>query len=90
MAKASDLSQTTISRIWRAFALQPRRSQTFKLSKDPLFVERVPVQTNGTAALIDNLHFVGVGAVPEPSAAVLYGVGLLVAGTALRRRTIAA
>jgi transposase len=41
MAKASGLSQTTISRIWRAFALQPHRSQTFKLSKDPLFVEKV-------------------------------------------------
>jgi hypothetical protein len=34
-------SQTAISRIWRAFSLQPHRSQTFKLSKDPLFVERV-------------------------------------------------
>lgn len=41
MAKASGLSQTTISRIWRAFALQPHRSETFKLSKDPLFVEKV-------------------------------------------------
>ena len=41
MAKAAGLSQTTISRIWRAFALQPHRSETFKLSKDPLFVEKV-------------------------------------------------
>jgi len=41
MAKAMGLSQTTISRIWRAFALQPHRSETFKLSKDPLFVEKV-------------------------------------------------
>jgi transposase len=41
MAKATGLSQTTISRIWRAFALQPHRSETFKLSKDPLFVEKV-------------------------------------------------
>jgi transposase len=41
MAKASGLSQSTVSRIWRAFALQPHRSETFKLSKDPLFVEKV-------------------------------------------------
>jgi transposase len=41
MAKASGLSQTMVSRIWRAFALQPHRSETFKLSKDPLFVEKV-------------------------------------------------
>lgn len=41
MAKVAGLSQTTISRIWRAFALQPHRSETFKLSKDPLFVEKV-------------------------------------------------
>jgi transposase len=41
MAKAMGLSQTTISRIWRAFALQPHRSESFKLSKDPLFVEKV-------------------------------------------------
>jgi transposase len=31
----------TVSRIWRAFALRPHRSDTFKLSKDPLFVEKV-------------------------------------------------
>jgi transposase len=30
-----------VSRIWRAFALQPHRTETFKLSKDPLFIERV-------------------------------------------------
>ena len=41
MAAASGLSQTAISRIWRALSLQPHRSQTFKLSKDPLFVEKV-------------------------------------------------
>jgi transcriptional regulator with XRE-family HTH domain len=41
MAKATGLSQTTISRIWRAFVLQPHRSETFKLSTDPLFVEKV-------------------------------------------------
>ena len=41
MAEACGLSQTAVSRIWRAFALQPHRSETFKLSKDPLFVEKV-------------------------------------------------
>jgi len=41
MARASGLSQSTVSRIWRAFSLQPHRSETFKLSTDPLFVEKV-------------------------------------------------
>ncbi len=41
MAKVSGLSQSTVSRIWRAFSLQPHRSETFKLSTDPLFVEKV-------------------------------------------------
>ena len=41
MAKRSGLSQSTISRIWRAFGLQPHRVEGFKLSKDPLFIEKV-------------------------------------------------
>jgi transposase len=41
MAKASGMSQSSVSRIWRAFVLQPHRSETFKLSKDPLFIEKV-------------------------------------------------
>ena len=41
MAKATGMSQTAICRIWRAFALQPHRSETFKISRDPLFVEKV-------------------------------------------------
>src|SRR5271154_107209 len=41
MAKRSGLSQTMISRIWRAFGLQPHRVEGFKLSKDPLFIEKV-------------------------------------------------
>jgi len=41
MAKRSGLSQSTISRIWRAFMLKPHRSETFKISKDPLFIEKV-------------------------------------------------
>ncbi len=40
MAKASGLSISTVHRIWRAFSLQPRRSETFKLSADPLFVDK--------------------------------------------------
>jgi transposase len=41
MAKRCGLSQTAVSRIWRAFALQPHRVKTFKLSKDPLFIDKV-------------------------------------------------
>jgi transposase len=35
------LSRSTVQRIWQAFALQPHRSETFKLSTDPLFIEKV-------------------------------------------------
>src|SRR5712671_2250584 len=41
MAARCGLSQSTVSRIWRAFGLQPHRTEAFKLSKDPLFVEKV-------------------------------------------------
>lgn len=41
MAREMGLSQTAIARIWRAFGLQPHRQETFKLSRDPLFVEKV-------------------------------------------------
>lgn len=41
MAAATGMSQSAISRIWRAFALAPHRSQTFKLSTDPLFIDKV-------------------------------------------------
>jgi transposase len=41
MARRSGLSQSTIGRIWRAFGLQPHRVEGFKLSKDPLFIEKV-------------------------------------------------
>src|SRR6266542_3028994 len=41
MAAATGLSQSAVSRIWRAFALQPQRIETFNLSADPLFVEKV-------------------------------------------------
>ena len=41
MAEATGASSATVSRIWRAFALKPHRSETFKLSRDPLFIETV-------------------------------------------------
>lgn len=41
MAKKTGLSQSTVSRVWRAFGLQPHRSETFKLSTDPFFVDKV-------------------------------------------------
>ena len=41
LAAASGLSRASIHRIWRAFALQPHRTETFKLSKDPLFIDKV-------------------------------------------------
>src|SRR6266849_4566417 len=41
MAKAVDLSRMAINRIWRAFGLQPHRSESFKLSNDPLLVDKV-------------------------------------------------
>jgi transposase len=41
MAKAAGFAPSTIHRIWKAFNLQPHRSETFKLSSDPLFVEKV-------------------------------------------------
>ena len=41
MAKATGVSVSTVHRIWRAFSLQPQRSETFELSTDPLFVEKV-------------------------------------------------
>ena len=41
LAQTCGLSQSTVSRVWRAFALQPHRSEAFKLSRDPLFIEKV-------------------------------------------------
>jgi transposase len=41
MAQATGLSQSTISRVWRAFGLKPQRTETFAISTDPLFVEKV-------------------------------------------------
>lgn len=41
MAARCGLSQSAVVRIWRAFGLQPHRTETFKLSKDPLFIDKV-------------------------------------------------
>ncbi len=41
MAKATGLSDSTIGRIWRAFGLKPHLAETFKLSPDPQFIEKV-------------------------------------------------
>jgi transposase len=41
MADATGMSQSAVSRIWRAFSLQPHRVENFKLSSDPFFIEKV-------------------------------------------------
>ncbi|WP_138470937.1 IS630 family transposase, partial [Poseidonocella sp. HB161398] len=41
MAAKTGLSHATVRRIWNAFGLQPHRRETFKLSTDPLFVDKV-------------------------------------------------
>lgn len=41
LAQAVGLSQSAVVRIWHAFALQPHRSETFKISRDPLFIDKV-------------------------------------------------
>lgn len=41
MARAAGVSQTAVVRIWHAYGLQPHREETFKLSTDPLFIDKV-------------------------------------------------
>jgi len=41
MAKASGLAPSNIHRTWREHGLKPHRVETFKLSNDPKFVEKV-------------------------------------------------
>ena len=41
MARRAGMSQTMVSRVWRAFGLQPHRAETFKLSTNPAFVDKV-------------------------------------------------
>jgi transposase len=41
MAKRSGLSKSTVGRIWKAFHLKPHAADTFKLSSDPFFIDKV-------------------------------------------------
>jgi transposase len=41
MAAATGMSQSAVSRIWRAFGLKPHQSEAFRLSPDPLFIYKV-------------------------------------------------
>ena len=41
MASATGMSQSAVSRIWRAFGLKPHQTESFKLSPDPLFIDKV-------------------------------------------------
>ena len=41
MAKESGLSKSTVGRIWKAFGLKPHLVDTFKISNDPQFIEKV-------------------------------------------------
>ena len=41
MAKRARVSQSAVSRIWRAFGLKPHRAETFQLSRDPFFIEKL-------------------------------------------------
>lgn len=41
MAKESGLSKSTVGRIWKAFGLKPHLMDTFKISNDPQFVDKV-------------------------------------------------
>lgn len=40
MAQETGISTSSVQRIWRAFGLQPHRTEIFKLSTDPLFIEK--------------------------------------------------
>jgi transposase len=41
LAQATGMSQSAVSRIWRAFGLKPHQTETFKLSPDPQFIDKV-------------------------------------------------
>jgi hypothetical protein len=41
MARAAGISASSVYRVWRALSLQPHRVDTFKLSTDPQFIEKV-------------------------------------------------
>ena len=41
MADATGISKSTVHRVWSAFGLKPHRQESFKLSTDPFFVEKL-------------------------------------------------
>jgi hypothetical protein len=41
MAQSQGVSKSTVNNIWRAHNLQPHRTKTFKLSRDPKFLEKM-------------------------------------------------
>src|ERR1700694_1823761 len=45
MAAARGLSKSTVARIWKAFGLKPHQVDTFKISNDPQFIDKVRVNT---------------------------------------------
>lgn len=47
MAEHLGMSQSTVSRVWRAFGLAPHKQDSWKLSSDPLFVDKVRVGRTG-------------------------------------------
>ena len=53
MAKATGLSHTTISRIRRTFGLQPHRTETFKLSPNPLLIDKATAGQRSTSGPSD-------------------------------------
>jgi transposase len=67
MAKASGLAPSTIHRIWREHGLKPHRVETFKLSNDPKFVEKV----RGPQATPEGRYIVGLCVNPPEHAIVL-------------------
>ena len=56
MAEHVGLSHTTVMRIWQAFGLEPHRTETFKLSKDPLFIEKVRDIIGGGVSEVSRSH----------------------------------
>jgi hypothetical protein len=79
MAKRSGLSRSTVGRIWKAFSLKPHLSATFKLSKDPLFIDYPANPASGSVnefqaqdtRLGDAAHCDGHGALVVDEAGVL-------------------
>ena len=41
MAEAQGISKSTVSKIWRSHNIKPHRTETFKLSRDPKFLEKL-------------------------------------------------